>query len=256
MTGPIKDLSEEILPLWDFMPLNGGNIEYAHKLLRNNFISLDDDFYNNPTLNVCHFYIFVLHNMLRRLYFCEDRHIELLKYIQITSEVFEDLDSDKDKTLKAIISKEFDITLFNKLERDAIKYFFYIFGMDKSNDIYQKNTDIFDLRNRIAHLNYVPIFPDKFLNIIEQISINLQKLSQMLYGKVTRRIFHYEITPLIQQSLIDETNCVEYFNDINIKYGLCPYDYKLCIKNKLTDKMDASYKSYLKLYLDKNSFDD
>ncbi|MCL2144044.1 MAG: hypothetical protein FWH43_00900 [Endomicrobia bacterium] len=252
----IINLSEEITPLWDFMPLNGGNTEYAIRLLSNNFVSKDDDFYNNPTLNICHFYIFVLHNMLHRLYICKDQHIELLKYIQITSEVFKDIDSDKDTTLRAICSKEFSITLFNKLEREAIKFFFYLFNIDKTNDICQKNTSIFDLRNRIAHLNYVPVRYESFLDTINKICMNLQNLSQMLYEKITQYIFLNEITPLIDQNLIDDTNYIEYFNDINIKYGLCEYDYKLCIENKLIETLDVSYKAYLKLYIDNKAFED
>ena len=117
MADDIIDLSEDISELWDFLPLDA-EISYPNFLLQNCIIRKDTEFYNNATLNICHFYNYILHTYLCRLYLANDNNIELLKYIQLTKNVF----SKKDGSRKDIIicCENINLNLFTEIEKEAI----------------------------------------------------------------------------------------------------------------------------------------
>ena len=132
MADDIIDLSEDISELWDFLPLDA-EISYPNFLLQNCIIRKDTEFYNNATLNICHFYNYILHTYLCRLYLANDNNIELLKYIQLTKNVF----SKKDGSRKDIIicCENINLNLFTEIEKEAINYFYHILNFDKSHQI-------------------------------------------------------------------------------------------------------------------------
>ncbi len=178
--------------------------------------------------------------------------MQLLAYIQLTSENFTSNSNEEQQVLDSISQNTFDASLFNGIERGAIRYFFYLFNIDKHNVIYQRHNEIFDLRNSIAHLNYRLVSHDTFIHTVQQIENNLTDLSTYLYSKVTRQVFHCEISPLIAAGTIDDTNYQGYFDDINARYNLCTMDYMLCRKNKLGHSCTGrnEYGKYLKMYIE------
>ena len=59
-----------------------------------------------------------------------------------------------------------------------------------------------------------------------------------------------EITPLIEEQLIDADNYKEYFIELNRKYNLSQHDYSLFIINNLfQENVSGTYKEFLKQYI-------
>lgn len=249
MADDIIDLSEDISELWDFLPLNTTS-EIGSLLLQNTLIRKEKPFYNNICLNVCNFYIYILHCWLCRLYKLDENNIELLKYIQITKSVF----CSAEEGEKIVISDAQHIVapLFFKIENDAFDYFLYLMDIDKGCcGEYGIHKEIFKIRNQSAHLNYNPLSYEKFQNLVSNIKNNLGFWASKFYQKL-KNLMYNEITPLIEDKLIDSDNYENYFVELNRNYNISTYDYKLFLQNNLfTDPIQGTYKEYLKKYIDK-----
>lgn len=242
----LVDLSEDLVELYDFLPLNQKH-EYAIQLLNNCIVQKDTEFYNNSVLNICHFYTYALHCLLCKLYLLEDESIQLLQYIQVTTRVFDGRDSSR--KFSKITSKEIEQTLFNAIEKDAICYFFHLLDIDRDNQVFKRHTDIFDDRNAVAHLNYSLYSRDKFDQLLENIRTNLQELSKKMYSKVKKKITK-ELYDLNKRKLLSEEDYLAQFESLNQQYYLNLYDYKLMVQNKLIkEPLKQNYKTYLKLYI-------
>lgn len=247
MTDDLIDLSEDISELWDFLPLNKDS-EIGELLLQNTLIRKEKPFYNNICLNVCNFYIYILHCWLCRLYKLDENNIELLKYIQITKRVF----CSSEEGEQVIISDPQHIIapLFFRIENDAFDYFLYLMNVDKGKcAAYTLHKNIFKLRNQAAHLNYNPLSYDKFQGLVSDIISNLKSLASEFYVYIDKLISN-QITPLIEEQLIDSDNYENYFVELNRDYNISQYDYSLFLKNNLfTDSIQGTYKEYLKKYI-------
>lgn len=248
MTDDIIDLSEDISELWDFIPLNTTS-EIGELLLQNTLVRRDKPFYNNICLNVCNFYIYILHCWLCRLYKLDENNIELLKYIQITKSVF----CSSEEGEQVIISDTQHITapLFFRIENDAFDYFLYLMEVDKGCcGEYGIHREIFKIRNQAAHLNYNPLSYEKFQELVTNIKNNLSFWASKFYQKM-KSLMYDEITPLIEEQLIDDDNYEDYFVELNRKYNISAYDYSLFLKNNLfANTVQGTYKEYLKKYMD------
>ncbi len=247
MTDDIIDLSEDISELWDFMPLNT-KVQFPELLLRNCIVRENTEFYNNAALNICHFYNYVLHTFLCRLYLADDNNIELLKYIQLTKEAFSRKDgSRRDLT---ICCDNINLNLFTEIEKEAINYFYHILHFDKSYHISKKHQDIIDIRNSVAHLNYTIINRDVFLSLISNIIEVFNFIADKIYHD-TRKAIYEELDDRVRRGLLDTENYNIYFEEINQKHFFSKHDYQL-MKDKglLKDIKENSYKYFIKLYLD------
>jgi hypothetical protein len=247
----MSDNSVDFTELEDFMPLNCVK-QYAYSLLNNNNIT-NREFCNNIALNVCHFYIFIIHCLLCRLYKTDEKHQEFLQYIHLTNEVFNS--RDKNKSMEADIKinvENINVDLFHKMgkERGAINYFFYFLGIAKGDSICGINSDIFDTRNKVAHLNYDNIDKEALDKLIKDIVNNLSFLSKKLYKNYTREIIYSEIQEAINNDSLDESNFQMYFEEVNKNFYISAFDYKLLIENHvLGDVGNNKYKQYLKKYV-------
>lgn len=242
----IIDLSEDISELCEFLPLNIENL-YPSFLLQNCLVRKNTEFYNNVALNVCHFYNYVLHTFLCRLYLAENKNVEFLKYIQKTKEVF----SGKDGRRKNIdiCDADVNLTLFNEIEKEAINYFFYLLKFDKSHQVYKLHQDIIDIRNVVAHLNYESISYELFITLVKKIKDNLLFLSKCLYSN-TKTVFYQELDPPVRKGIMDKENYLEYIANMNKTHYFSQNDYKLTVKNNLLkDIKIASYKYFLDMYI-------
>lgn len=247
----ILDLNEDIQDLWSFLPLDIENL-YPSFLLRNCIIREDTEFYNNIAMNICHFYNFVLHTFLCRLYLANESNIEFLKYIQKTKEVF----SGKDGRHKNIdiCCENIKLELFNEIEKDAINYFFHLLNFDKSHYVFKTHQEITDIRNNVAHLNYTIVNKDLFFSLKGKIKKNLLFLSQKLYPN-TKKIFFYELDENVRKNIIDKENYALYIAEINKKHYFSPNDYSLLIRHQLLKNVKPqSYKYFIDLYI-KNELD-
>lgn len=247
MTDDLIDLSEDISELWDFLPLNI-EAQYPEFLLRNCVVRESIDFYNNVALNICHFYNYILHTYLCRLYLADENNIELLKYIQLTKEAFSRKDgSRRDLT---ICCENINLNLFTEIEKEAINYFYHILHFDKSHQISKKHQHIIDVRNSVAHLNYTVINRDVFLSIISDIIEVLSFIADKIYRN-TRKVIYEELDDRVRRGLLDTENYNIYFEEINQKHYLSKHDY-LLMKNKglLNDIKENSYKYYIKFYIE------
>lgn len=66
-----------------------------------------------------------------------------------------------------------------------------------------------------------------------------------------KSLMYDEITPLIEEQLIDSDNYENYFVELNRNYNISPYDYNLFLKNNLfADAIQGTYKEYLKKYIE------
>lgn len=246
MTDDIIDLSEDISELWDFLPLSAKDV-YPEYILRNCFIRNNTDFYNNASLNICHFYNYILHTYLCRLYLADENNIELLKYIQLTKEVFSRKDgSRRDLT---ICCENINLNLFTEIEKEAINYFYHILHFDKSHQISKKHQHIIDIRNSVAHLNYTVINRDVFLSLRSDIVEVLSFIANKIYQN-TRKIIYEELDDRVRRGLLDKDNYQIYFDEISQKHYFSGHDYQL-MKDKglLKDIKENSYKYFIKLYI-------
>ncbi len=247
MTDDIIDLSEDISELWDFMPLNAEDL-YPSFLLQNCILRQNTEFYNNATLNICHFYNYILHTFLCRLYLADEAHIELLKYIQVTKEVF----SGKDGRRRDInvCCESINLKLFNEIEKEAINYFFHLLKFDKTHQIAKTHQEIIDIRNSVAHLNYISIRRDLFLELIKKIKKNLAFISEKLYH-YTKTVFYEELDGAVRKNLMDNENYIEYMGEMNKKHYFSPNDYRLAKINGLLKAVkENSYKYFIQKYID------
>lgn len=243
----IIDLSEDISELWDFLPLNNPDT-YPSKLLLSCFARKDLEFFNNAALNITHFYHYILHILLCRLYLANDKNLELLAYIQKTKEVF----SGKDRRRNVIISPEtVNTNLFIEIERDAINYFFHILKFDKSQREVEINQKIIDIRNSVAHLNYIPLTQEGFMQLKENILHNLNFLFPKIYKATNlKNIISSEFKQRFKTtSSYDESLLA--IEEMNAKHYLTKFDYILMVKNKLfVDVKPNSYKKHLQKYIE------
>lgn len=247
MTYEIKDLSEDIADLWDFLPLKPDSL-YPESLLQNCVLRENTGFYNNATLNICHFYNYVLHTFLCRLYLSDNQNIELLKYVQTTKEVFSGRDGHRGNVV--ITRENINVNLFIEIEKESINYFYHILNFDKGNQISKKHQNIIDIRNSVAHLNYILINENTFLSVIHDIKEILQFISEKLY-KNTKKVICEEINESFRKGLLDIYNYQVYFDEMNGQNYFSKNDYKL-IKTKglLRDAPQNNYKYYIKLYIE------
>ena len=175
--------------------------------------------------------------------------VELLKYIQITIIVF----CCSEEGEQVIISDTQHITapLFFRIENDAFDYFLYLMEVDKGKfNAYAMHKKIFKRRNQSAHLNYNPLSYEKFQELTSDIISNLKSLANEFYVHINQLI-NDQITPLIEEQLIDDDNYEDYFVELNRKYNISAYDYSLFLKNNLfANTVQGTYKEYLKKYID------
>ena len=114
---------------------------------------------------------------------------------------------------------------------------------------YGVHKEIFKRRNQAAHLNYNPLSYENFLKLVEDIKKNLYFLANLFYKKI-KSLMYDEITPLIEEQLIDADNYKEYFIELNRKYNLSQHDYSLFIINNLfQENVSGTYKEFLKQYI-------
>ncbi|OGI06915.1 MAG: hypothetical protein A2Y40_10215 [Candidatus Margulisbacteria bacterium GWF2_35_9] len=211
---------DNIYELQKFMPiiLEPTTQSYISKLLAN--MGAKSDFYNNAILNLSHYYIFCVHCMLVKIYKHVER-IEFLDFIKKTADYF-----DKHK----IDLEKLQHYAFNMIERDAIKFLFHMLKIDSTSDIYRDNTEIFNLRNEIAHFNEKVISAEQHEKILNHIVKNLTKLSEKMYPFVKDSLF-VEINSLLKKALVDDSNYSAYLEEINRKFYITPYDYEILYKN-------------------------
>ena len=247
MIDDIIDLSEDVAVLWDFLPLNA-EVQFPEFLLRNCVVRENTEFYNNATLNVCHFYNYILHTYLCRLYLADEKNVELLKYIQLTKEAF----SRKDGSRKDVVicCGNINLNLFTEIEKEAINYFYHILHFDKSHQISKKHQHVIDIRNSVAHLNYANINRDVFLSLISDIVEVLSFIADKIYHN-TRTVIYEELDDRYRRGLLDTENYNIYFEEINHKHYFSKHDYQL-MKDKglLKDIKENSYKYFIKLYIE------
>lgn len=248
MTDDLIDLSEDISELWDFIPLNKDS-EIGELLLQNTLIRKEKPYYNNICLNVCNFYVYILHCLLCRLYKLDENNIELLKYIQITKSVF--CSAEEGEQVVISDSQHINAPLFFRIENDAFDYFLYLMNVDKGCcGEYGTHKAIFKIRNQAAHLNYTPLSYENFQSLVTDIKNNLSFWASQFYQKM-KSLMYDEITPLIEEQLIDSDNYENYFVELNRNYNISPYDYNLFLKNNLfADAIQGTYKEYLKKYIE------
>ena len=179
----IIDLEEELYELKEYLPINTSNKFFA-VMFSNLLVVKESDFYNNTVINLAHFYNYILHNLLVRLYNCDCNYLELLHYLQLTEACLNSNDGQKIELKK---DEKIDIYTFKNKEKNAINYFFHILGLDKTSQIYKNNQLIFDKRNLSAHLNYQIINSEMFDEFLTLISINLNFISEKMY-KCTKQL--------------------------------------------------------------------
>lgn len=237
-----KNLNEELIELQEYMPLDFEN-DFFIKMFQNMFIVEETNFYNNVSLNIVFFYIYIVHCFLARLYLADGKHIELLKYIQITEKALSKRDGKDSIYLKKFEKdNEINLHLFNAKEQEAINYFFHILNMDSGCVQCKKNQEIFDIRNNLAHLNFFVADKKVFTELLDNIVSNLAFISEKLYQQ-TKNLIIKELESSIDEERIDEFNYTEVFEDLNKKYYLSVKDYKLIV--------DAKYLENIKPYTPK-----
>lgn len=228
ITLNIKDLNEEIFELQEFMPLDFEN-DFFIRMFQNMLVVENTDFYNNPCLNLVFFYIYVFHCLLSRLYSSDEKNIEFLKYLQVTENALSKRDgSNAEELVKFIKKDEINFYLFNGKEKDAINYFFHILGFDNGCSHCSKNQEVFDLRNKIAHLNLFIATKEDFDKLLSNIIENLGFVAEKIY-QITKKIIYEEVK---ESKTIDEYNYKGVFETLNKTYYLSRNDYKLLIEKK------------------------
>ena len=90
----IIDLEEELYDLKEYLPINTSN-NFFIVMFSNLLVVKESDFYNNAVINLAHFYNYILHNLLVRLYNCNCNHLELLHYLQLTEACLNSNDGQK-----------------------------------------------------------------------------------------------------------------------------------------------------------------
>lgn len=224
----IIDLNEGLFELQEFMPLNMEN-DFFIKMFQNLLVIKETNFYNNACLNLVFYYIYVLHCLLSRLYKANEKHIELLKYLHLTEKCLSKRDGKETDELKLFESEgEVNHFLFNGKEKEALDYFFHLLKMKRGCKQCKINQEIIDLRNKIAHLNFFVATQVEYEKLKENIEENLKFISNKLY-KITKKLIYDEI---IEHKTIDEFNYAGVFEELNKKFYLNKYDYKLFIENK------------------------
>lgn len=241
----IIDLEEELYELKEYLPINTSNKFFA-VMFSNLLVVKESDFYNNAVINLAHFYNYILHNLLVRLYNCDCNYIELLHYLQLTEACLNSNDGQKIELKK---DKKIDIYTFKNKEKNAINYFFHILGLDRTSQIYKNNQLIFDKRNLSAHLNYQIINSEMFDEFLTLISINLNFILEKMY-KCTKQLIVDDLLVGIRKHLILKNDYESFFEQINIDYNLSINDYKLIIrKNYLKNIKENTPKYYISQYV-------
>lgn len=241
----IIDLEEELYELKDYLPINTTN-NFFTAMFSNLLIVKESDFYNNAIINLAHFYNYILHNLLVRLYNCNCDHLELLHYLQLTESCLNSNDGQKIELKK---DEKIDIYTFKNKEKNAINYFFHILGLDKTSQIYKNNQLIFDKRNLSAHLNYQIINSEMFDEFLTLISTNLNFISEKMY-KCTKQLIVNDLLVGIRKHLILKDDYESFFEQLNLDYNLSTYDYKLIIDNNyLKNIKENTPKYYISQYV-------
>lgn len=241
----IIDLEEELYDLKEYLPINTSN-NFFIVMFSNLLVVKDSDFYNNAVINLAHFYNYILHNLLVRLYNSNCNHLELLHYLQLTEACLNSNDGQKIDLPK---DKKIDIYTFKNKEKNAINYFFHILGFDKTSQIYKNNQLIFDKRNLSAHLNYQIINSEMFEEFLTLISTNLNFISEKMY-KCTKQLIVNDLLIRIREHLILKDDYESFFEQINLDYNLSMKDYKLIIrKNYLKNIKENTPQYYISQYV-------
>ncbi|MDD3237757.1 MAG: hypothetical protein PHV37_06630 [Candidatus Gastranaerophilales bacterium] len=241
----IIDLEEELYELKDYLPIIMSN-DFFLRMFTNLLVVKEADFYNDAVINLAHFYNYVLHYFLVRLYNCDSKHLELLNYLQLTESCLNSSDGQKIEIKR---DEKIDIYTFKNKEKSAINCFFHILGFDKTSTLCKNNQAIFDKRNLSAHLNYQVINADSFEDFICLISKNLIQISEKMY-KCTKKLIVNDLLSAIKKKLITEEDYEPFFEQLNIDYKLSINDYKMIIvKDYLRSIKPNTPKYYINKYI-------
>ena len=81
----------------------------------------------------------------------------------------------------------------------------------------QKNQEIFDLRNSVAHLNLDIVNRNRFEDFVSKIQYNLSELLKKTY-KITKEIIIKELKENIKsERLLNDSDILPIFEEINSK---------------------------------------
>ena len=227
---PNESTDDDLYDLKKFIPieLNPTTQNYIDKLLDN--MGANSNFYNNAVLNLSHFYIFCLHCLMIKLYRDEERfkHLQYLKEI-IKKPEHCDLDLE-----------DFEHSVFNGIEREAMRFLFYYLAIDSHSHIFQRNKDIFDARNEIAHFNEQVFSCDRYQDVKTSIESNLSELSQKAY-KHTKETLFAEIKAYVKTGSLDDENYATVLEEINQQYYITGYDYEMLTSRLTSHKPKPNY---------------
>lgn len=241
----IIDLEEELYELKDYLPIIMSN-DFFLRMFSNLLIVQEADFYNDAVINLAHFYNYVLHYFLVRLYNCDSSHLELLSYLQLTESCLNSNDGQKVELKK---DEKIDIYTFKNKEKSAINYFFHILGFNKTPKLCQNNQLIFDKRNLSAHLNYQIITSESFNDFISLIQENLSQISERMY-KCTKQLIVNDLLGAIKKKLVTDEDFEPFFEQLNVDYKLSINDYRMIIeKNYLCNIKQNTPKYYINKYI-------
>lgn len=241
----IISLNTDLEELKGYLPLNMKN-SYFEVVFENLLIIEESNFYNNAVINLTHFYNYILHCFLVQIYHTSENRV-LLKYLQKTTSSL----NSKDNSRKINLEDYFDTSTFSNVEKDAINYFFHILNFCENSHLYQRNQAIYDLRNSAAHLNMDIINRNRFDEFAEKIQSNLKELLEKTY-KNTKELLFKELKENIKNGLlIDDTDRLTIFEEINSNYCISLNFYKLFFKyNKFESVQPNTPLYYIKDFIE------
>lgn len=210
------EIYDNLMVLQEYCPLMLE--ENTKKYIDNLFASgySDNDFYNNIYLNMYHYYVFLLHAYLVRIYkiYLDNKSLHILQKMKIIGKKFE----------QKLNIETIKHDIFNSLEKDSCKHLTYLLDFEDDSNFIKRHSDIFKMRDNISHFNELIMSEKTFFEYTEKIIENLETVQSHLYED-TKNIIYNEINDAIKNEVIDEVNYKLYFEEINLKYYLNPHDY-------------------------------
>ena len=128
----------------------------------------------------------------------------------------------------------FEHSIFNGIEREAIIFLFHYLNINSHSHIFQRNKDIFDSRNEIAHFNEQVFSYDRYEDVRSSVENNLRELSCKAY-KHTKESLFTGISDYTKKRLLDDENYITVFEEINQRHYITYYDYEM-LANRLTSQ--------------------
>ena len=188
--------------------------DYISNLFESGYTNTN--FYNNLYLNMCLYYIFILHSYLVRAYkICvDDKTLQILQKVEIIGK----------KSKEKIKLETIKHNAFNEVERDTIKHISCLLNCEEDTNLTNRHSEIFNLRNDICHFNEAKISKEVFIEYAEKIIKNLEKIQKQNYRQ-TKKLIYDTISEAVTNEIIDDTNYELYFEQLNLSYYLNYFDY-------------------------------